>query len=288
MLADPEHTSTHPEQYCEMTGNRSYYRDGHKLVTLHRPGTPYDDSEWALYDIRADPTEIHDLSAEHPGLVKELSAAWEKAAWRNGVFPLPDGSGALARRNPAERRLSRPLTLLPGTPELERYRSSRLVALRSFEIAVAIDETGEGVLVSHGDQGGGYSLYVEDGRLRLAYNEYGVLHESDAGPLAPGEHLVVLAATAEQGLRWSFTVSVDGEPRANPRSVHQLIGMAPFQGISVGIDRKSPVSWPLFERHHSFPFQGRLRSVTYRPGDPGPDSPETVAAALKEAAAAFE
>ncbi|MFJ1956916.1 arylsulfatase [Streptomyces microflavus] len=288
VLADPDHASTHPEQYCEMTGNRSYYRGGHKLVTLHRPGTPYDDSEWALYDIRTDPTEIHDLAAEHPGLVKELSEAWEAAAWRNGVFPLPDGSGALARRNPAEQRLTRPLTLLPGTPELERYRSSRLVSLRSFEITVVIDGTGEGVLVSHGDQGGGYSLYVEEGRLHLAYNEYGVLHEADAGPLAPGTHVIVLAAEAEKGLRWSFTVSVDGEVRATPPSVHQLIGMAPFQGISIGVDRKSPVSWPLFERHRSFRYGGVLRSVTYTPGEPGPDSPEAVAAALKQAAAAFE
>lgn len=98
----------------------------------------------------------------------------------------------------------------------------------------------------------------------------------------------MLAATAEQGLRWSFTLSVDDEVRATPRSVHQLIGMAPFQGISIGIDRKSPVSWPLFERHRSFRYGGRLRSVTYRPGPPGPDSPEAVAAALREAAAAFE
>ncbi|MFE6070947.1 arylsulfatase [Streptomyces sp. NPDC056525] len=288
VLADPAHASTHPEQYCEMTGNRSHYRDGHKLVTLHRPGAPYDDSEWALYDIRTDPTEIHDLAAAHPELVKELSAAWEDAAWRNGVFPLPDHSGALARRNPAEERLTRPLTLLPGTPELERYRSSRLVSLRSFEIAVAVDETGDGVLVSHGDQGGGYSLYVENGRLALAYNEYGTLHETDAGPLGPGPHAILLAATAEEGLRWRFTITVDGEHRAAPDSVHQLIGMAPFQGISIGVDRKSPVSWPLFERHRSFRYTGRLKSVTYRPGAPGPDAPEAVAAALKEAAAAFE
>ncbi|MGW6562901.1 arylsulfatase [Streptomyces hydrogenans] len=288
VLADPAHNSTHPEQYCEMTGNRSHYRDGHKLVTLHQPGTPYDDEEWALYDIRTDPTEIHDLAAERPDLVKELSQAWEQAARRNGVFPLPDGSGALARRNPAEQRLARPLTLLPGTPELERYRSSRLVALRSFTVEVLLDEPGEGVLVSHGDQGGGYSLYVEAGRLVFAYNEYGRLHETDAGPLAPGPHAIVLDAAAEEGLRWRFTVRVDGEERAAPDSVHQLIGMAPFQGVSVGVDRKSPVSWPLYERRRSFRHTGGIRSVTYRPGPPGPDAPDAVAAALKEAAAAFE
>ncbi|GGQ58323.1 hypothetical protein [Streptomyces flaveolus] len=50
-------------------------------------------------------------------------------------------------------------------------------------------------------------------------------------------------------------------------SVHQLIGMAPLQGISVGVDRTSPVSWPPYERHRGFRLTGRLRSVTYRPGE---------------------
>lgn len=291
VLADPSAASTHTEQYCEMTGNRSYYRDGHKLVTEHRPGTPYDDGEWALYDIRSDPTEIHDLAAARPELVKELSAAWEAAAWRNGVFPLPDASGALAVRGPAEDKLGRPVTLLPGTPELERYRSSRLIAFRSFSVTVELAGYGAGdagVLVSHGDQGGGYSLYVEDGHLHLAYNEYGALTDTDAGPLAPGTRRIELTATAEPELRWRFTVAVDGEERAAPPPVHQLIGMAPFQGISVGVDRKSPVSWPLYERHGVFRYNGALASVRYRPGDPGPDSPHAVAQALREAAAAFE
>lgn len=291
VLADPAAASTHPEQYCEMTGNRSYYRDGHKLVTLHRPGAPYDDSEWALYDIRTDPTEIHDLAGRRPEVVRELAAAWEAAAWRNGVFPLPDASGALALRGPAEERLSRPVTLLPGTPELERYRSSRLIAFRSFAVTVELGPYAEGdcgVLVSHGDQGGGYSLYVEGGQLYFAYNEYGALREFDAGSLVPGTRTVRLDATAQPGLRWSFALTVDGERRGTPEPVHQLIGMAPFQGISVGVDRKSPVSWPVHERHGIFRYTGGLRAVTYRPGAPGPDSPETAAAALREAAAAFE
>ncbi|MCK8677653.1 arylsulfatase [Streptomyces lichenis] len=292
VLRDPAAASTHPEQYCEMTGNRSYYRDGHKIVTVHRPGAPYDDSEWALYDIRTDPTEVRDLAAARPEVVKELAAAWEEAAWRNGVFPLPGPGGAMVRRGPGEDRLERPVTLLPGTPELERYRSSRLTAFRSFTVTVELARHGagdQGVLVSHGDQGGGYSLYVEEGRLRLAYNEYGALHEADAGPLPAGARTVELSAAAEPGLRWRFAVRVDGEERpALPGSVHQLIGMAPFQGISVGLDRKSPVSWPVHLRHGVFRYSGELASVTYRPGEPGPDAPEVVAAALREAAAAFE
>ncbi|MFJ5230990.1 arylsulfatase [Kitasatospora sp. NPDC088391] len=291
VLRDGGAPSTHREQYCEMTGNRSYYRDGWKLVTLHRPGAPYDDGEWALYDLRADPTEIHDRSAEHPELVKELARAWEDAAWRNGVFPLADASGGFVLRGPAEEALRRPVTLLAGTPELERYRSSRLIAFRSFTAEVALDRHGvddQGVLVSHGDQGGGYSLYVEDGRLRLAYNQYGELFETDAGELPPGAHLVALEATAVADLRWRFEVRVDGAVTGALGPVHQLIGMAPFQGISVGVDRKSPVSWPLWERHRTFRYTGGLRSVTYRPGPAAPYDPETVARALREAAAAFE
>ncbi|MEU2629864.1 sulfatase-like hydrolase/transferase [Kitasatospora sp. NPDC007106] len=291
VLRDPGADSTHPEQYCEMTGNRSYYRAGWKLVTLHRPGTPYDDGEWALYDLRTDPTEIVDLSDEHPEIVKELSEAWENAAWRNGVFPLADGSGALALRDPGETRLRRPLTLLAGTPELERYRSSRLISFRSFDIVVDLADHGaadQGVLVSHGDQGGGYSLYVEDGRLRFTYNEYGELHEADGGLLGPGPHTLTVEASAVADLKWDFRLLVDGTETGRLPAVHQLIGMAPFQGISVGIDRKSPVSWPVFERHRSFRYTGALRSVTYVPGEPAPYDPETVAQALREAAAAFE
>ncbi|MET9468802.1 arylsulfatase [Streptomyces sp. NPDC006544] len=292
VLRDARIPGAHTEQYCEMSGNRSYYRDGWKLVTLHRPGAPYDDGEWALYDLTTDPTETTDVAADHPEAVKELAAAWEAAARRNGVFPLSDGSGALARRHPAEERFHRPLTLLPGTPELERYRSSRLISFRSFDISVELDEHGagdQGVLVSHGDQGGGYSLYVEDGRLRFAYNEYGRLHEADAGPLPAGRRTVTLSATAVEGLRWEFRLLVDGVRTGRlAGSVHQLIGMAPLQGISVGVDRKSPVSWPVYERHRGFRYTGGLRSVTYTPGARAPYAPELVARALREAAAAFE
>ncbi|MFE4638623.1 arylsulfatase [Streptomyces sp. NPDC056773] len=291
VLGDGRTPSAHTEQYCEMSGNRSYYRDGWKLVTLHRPGAPYDDGEWALYDLRTDPTETTDVARDHPEVVKELAAAWESAAWRNGVFPLADGSGALARRNPAEERFTRPVTLLAGTPELERYRSSRLISFRSFDVTVALDEhtvTDQGVLVSHGDQGGGYSLYVEDGRLRFAYNEYGELYETDAGPLPAGRRTVTLSADAVEGLRWEFRILIDGVETGRSPSVHQLIGMAPLQGISVGVDRRSPVSWPVHERHRSFRYTGRLRSVTYAPGAQAPYDPALVARALREAAAAFE
>ncbi len=284
-IRDGSATSTHLEQYSECLGNRSFYREGWKLVTLHGPGTPFDDGSWELYDLTADPTETTDLSAERPDKVRELADAWEQAAWDNAVFPLDDGAGLLLRRRPQEAAFREPVTLLPGTPSLERYRSQRLVAFRSFTVEVRLEhETADqGVLVAHGDQGGGYSLFVEDGRLHFAYNQYGELRLVDAGPLPAGSTMVGLRADAGPDLTWDWSVEVDGSPAGSLPGTEMLVGLTPFQGIDVGIDRRSPVVWPVYERHGSFPYSGYLRSVTYTPGEPAPYNPEAVLAALEQA-----
>jgi arylsulfatase A-like enzyme len=290
-LNDGEAKSSHFEQYSEFMGNRSFYQDGWKLVTLHRPGTPYSDEEWELYDIRNDPTERVNLAGEQPELVHELSRAWEESAWANKVFPLNDFTGYMGTvRRPFEDRLTEPVRILAGTPTLERYRSAKLITLRSFRATASLEHGAhdEGVLLAHGDQGGGYVLYVENGNLHLAYNDYGDLLEIDAGRLSPGVHEVTLEANAIEDYRWNLGVSVDGESRGRLDGVSMLLGLAPLQGIDVGIDRGSPVSWPLYERRGSFRYQGALHSVTYVPGDYAPYSPERVLAATIEAAHAFE
>jgi arylsulfatase len=290
VLRSPDAPSTHAEQYSECFGNRSFYQDGWKLVTLHQPGVPYDDGEWELYDLRTDPTETRDLAADEPGKVKELADAWERAAWENQVFPLDNFGLLMLRRRPEEAELRAPVTFLAGTPSIERYRSAQLVSFRSFEIEIGLAHPsgGEGVLVAHGDQGGGYSLHVEDGRLFLSYNEYGDLATHDAGPLDAGDRTVVLTATAQPDPQWDLRVSVDGEDRGGLDGRQMLAGLAPLQGIDVGIDRRSPVSWPVYERHGPFPYTGDLHAVTYRPGDPGPYAPEVLVELLQAAAAAGE
>lgn len=265
--ADAE--STHPEQYAEFGGSRGYYSRGWKIVTNHRPGTPFDDAEWELYDVAHDPTELHNLALNEPGRVKELADAWEQAAWANTVFPLVELRQLDVVRRPAERELERPVRLLPGTPKLERYRSSRLVNLRSFTVDVDLlwAFSDEGVLVAHGDQGGGYLLYVEDGELRGAYNEYGRLRDLSAGRMTPGRHVVRWDARWLPDFRWAISVEVDGEVRGGLESVAMLVGMAPFSGIDVGVNRGGPISWPLHTRHRTFPYTGRLESVLYTPGE---------------------
>jgi arylsulfatase len=270
--ADAE--STHREQYAEFGGNRGYYRDGWKIVTNHAPFTPFHDGEWELYDLRTDPTELHNLADDEPGVLKELAEAWERAAWENTVFPL--GAALLPGRRPAEQELERPVRILPGTPKLERYRSSRLTTLRSFAVEIDLrhEAHDEGVLIAHGDQGGGYSAYVEDHRLRVAWNEYGALRELDCGVLGTGDRRVDLVVDWRPEFRVDVRVLVDGAEVGRLDDAWMLVGMAPFSGIDVGVNRGGPVHWGVYERHRSFPYTGELRSASWIPGEQADYDPD--------------
>ena len=288
VLPYPEAPSTHREQYAEFGGNRGFYRDGWKLLTNHEPGTPFDDGEWELYDIRADPNELHNVAGREPALVRELAEAWETAAWRNTVFPL--GAGFVPARRPAEGELSRPVRILPGTPKLERYRSSRLTSLRSFRVEIELDHgaSDQGILIAHGDQGGGYAVYVEDGELRLAWNEYGALREANGGPLTVGSCLVSLDVAWRPEFHVDVALLVDGVELARLEDLWMLVGLAPFSGIDVGCNSGGPVHWDLHRRHGTFPYSGGLHAATWIPGEVADYDPALVVAAQIETALFYD
>ncbi|GAA1337274.1 arylsulfatase [Saccharothrix algeriensis] len=289
VLRSPTAPSAHTEQYTETGGNRGYYADGWKLVTRHRPGTPYDDGEWELYHVGSDPTETTDVAARHPEKLAELAAAWERAAWRNAVFPLTDHGPAAGLRRPADERLERPVDLYPGTPLLERYRSARLVQFRSFAVTAWVEHRpgDRGVLFAHGDQGGGYVVHVADGAARLTYNAYGEVHRTDPVPLAPGPVEVVLRVAALPEFRWDLVLDT-GSGAAKLGPVPQMIGLAPFTGISVGADLGGPVDWDLHERERTSPFTGALSRVRYEPGAPADYDPGLVARLWAEAERVYD
>ncbi|MFV0319199.1 MAG: arylsulfatase [Microbacterium sp.] len=291
LLADSDHPGVRTSQYTEWNGHRGMYRDGFKALTLHRPGAEYDDSEWQLFDVRNDPTEIDDVSVQHPDLVRDLAQEWEREAWRNTVFPLEDAKGYLTQvHRPREDAFSEPVRLLPGTPQLERERSAALIAQRSFEAVaeITVDGADEGVLFAHGDQNGGYVVYLEDGRVHLDYNEYGHLHRVAGPVVGAGRHRVVLAAEWRPRLRWDLSLSLDGSDEVRLDGVQMMIGLAPYTGIDVGIDRGGPVSWSMHEKHRSYPFTGRLHNVTYLPGELAEFNRAEHFRAWRDAALAFD
>jgi len=291
-LADPATESTHREQHYEQLGHRGYYRDGWEVVTLHQPLTSFSDAEWELYHLAEDPNELQDLSDEHPERRRELAAAWEVAALANQVYPLDEGAGLKYLQRPGRSaRFAEPVAIVPGTPTLERWRSLQLIWFRACTIRVALEfrSGDQGYLVAHGDQGSGYGLYVRDDELVFVHNDgRGRMRELRGGAVAPGTQEIVAELAAPGESVWTVTVSVDGEERGTLEEVPMLFGIAPFEGIDVGIDRRSPVSWEIYEEFGPFPYSGALRSVRYEPGDPAPDSPEGMLDMLREMGAKFE
>ena len=76
------HSRTRTPIFWEHEGNRAV-RDG-KWKLVARFSEP-----WALYDMEADRTELHDLSAEQPGRTRAMAAMWDDWAKKIGVQPWP-------------------------------------------------------------------------------------------------------------------------------------------------------------------------------------------------------
>lgn len=95
-------------------------------------------------------------------------------------------------------------------------------------------------------------------------------------------------ATAPGGNVWDVSLVVDGDERASEGGFPLFLSLAPFEGISVGTDRRSPVSWDIDERAGPFPYTGTLELVRYHPGPLAPDAPQNMVEMLREIGRKFE
>jgi arylsulfatase A-like enzyme len=292
MLTDPNAPSAHVEQHYENLGHRGYYRDGWEVVTLHQPLTPFSDQEWELYHLPTDPTELHDLALEEPERLRELADLWEQAAWANQVYPLDEGSSIkYLVRPPWAAAFGEPVTIVPGTPTLERWRSVQLIWFRALQITANIDFApgDHGYLFAHGDQGAGYGFYIRDDELVFVHNDGRGRMRRESGGAVPMATRTITADFAAPGKNvWDVRLLIDGNERATIEGVPMLYGMAPFEGIDVGIDRRSPVDWAIYDQFGPFPYTGTLHSVRVVPGEPAPDSPQSMIDLIREMGARFE
>ena len=71
----------------EVAGGSAVLRDDFKLV---RNAPPFGDMKWRLYNLRLDPSESKDISAENPRMVETLRAAYAEYVKKNGVVEVPD------------------------------------------------------------------------------------------------------------------------------------------------------------------------------------------------------
>ena len=205
-LDDADATTAKETQFYSMLGTRAIWHKGWKAATAV-PAAPeswgdFNQQRWELYDTTTDPSECHDLAADHPDKLQDLIALWWAEAGANQALPL-ESRGAIEILGTARPELSSPRSryvYYPGGAEIPES-SAPNIRNRSYTVGVEVDiasPEASGILFSQGSRFGGHALYVKDGLLTYVYNFVGehlqVIRSSERVPTGH----VVLSATFER------------------------------------------------------------------------------------------
>jgi arylsulfatase len=260
------------EQYYECWSNRAYYRAGWLARSLQKRGEPIDLGNWTLHHLEEDFSESVDVAARHPATLAELVEAFDRAAWQYFVYPLDnrDRLEKFADLPPhARAAYDAPRTFLPGTPTVHRVDLFPLISDRAYRVRVSFAwrKGDEGVLWAIGDPTGGMVMYVEGGQAHFHYNGFGDTTDLPPFALEEGEQTITLEYEAQGNrtgrgrLLAGDAVKVDWTD-LSPTMVFYGV----FEGLDVGIDRRGPVLWQLYERRGTFPYGGTVHEVRIEPG----------------------
>jgi arylsulfatase A-like enzyme len=242
--------------FFSMLGSRAIWHRGWKAVSVHPTISGwghFDRDRWELYDTRSDPTESHDLAAEHPEKVQELVNLWFHEAGRYNGLPLMDRTAVEVLADPTRPQVVPPrdrYVYYPGTCEVPETAAVN-IRNRSYTIAVGVDVESEdagGVLFSHGARFGGHALYVKDRKLRYVYNFVGTKEQTiESQRDIPTGEVVLSAAFVKEndGLPTTGTLSLyigdekvgEGQIMTQPGNF-SLVG----EGLNVGKDPAEPIT----------------------------------------------
>lgn len=278
LLTDAAADTVRRSQYYEMYGNRGLWRDGWMAVCRLQPDAPgavppgeitlpFDQHPWELFDMVSDPAQTTDVGDQHPELLTSLVQEWWAAAGQFKVLPIDT-------RTRRDRWPNQPAPVGASgdarwvfdglTGPYERGVAPK-IAGRSFAVTaqVTTPETGkvEGVLYALGGGHGGYSWYIQDGRICFEVNLMSVARHVVAGPveLSPGAHTLELMVIVNDELSADVRQAVDGAEVAAGR-ITRLLKVAPIGSgrTQIGADSDPPVS-PDYRA--PFRFDGRLHRV---------------------------
>jgi arylsulfatase len=193
-------------QFYSMLGTRAIWHGGWKAATAV-PAAPeswgdFNQQRWELYDTENDPSECHDLAAQHPAKLQELIAMWWVEAGKYNALPL-ESRGALEILGAERPQLSSPRNryiYYPGGAALPESVTPN-IRNRSYTIAVEVEiesPQAGGVLFAQGSRFGGHALYVKDTRLVYVYNWIGERVQTIVSEESVPSGHVVLSATFER------------------------------------------------------------------------------------------
>ncbi len=284
-LADPDAPERHTQQYFENFGNRAMYKDGWWL-SMRMPRTPWrldpellkrfapgvwdpDEDPVELYYLPDDFSQANDLAASHPEKVKELQDLFWEEAEKYHIKPLLAGFSPF-------------FGILPplGTQTTTTYHGDvqnvapgcvPRIYNHSYTVTADLhipDGGAEGVIVADANHLGGFSLFVQDGKLKHTYAFLGVFEyrqESEA-ELPTGDVTVAMAFAADAAkpaTPGQVTLFVNGEPVGGGRMDHTVpFGFSGYSGLDVGRDNGLVVDRG-YAAKAPFAFTGTVKKVVF-------------------------
>ena len=255
-------------QYFEMLGNRAIYHD--EWIAAARSGqvawaySPAPENmmqqPWELYDLSKDYSEADNLASQYPERLKQLQALFDQEAKRNQVYPLdPRFAGRQPRPTGTHFTYYAPTghLYLSLTPAYEN---------RSFTVTAQVEipkDGANGVLMADGGDGGGFSLFLKDGKPAFTYNFFRQHITTIAAPTAlpPGVAKIVLKLDYDGGGKGKgamITLLVNDQQVDQARLLQTVPAAFSFEDtFDIGEDSASPVG----DYESPFPFTGTLDRV---------------------------
>jgi arylsulfatase len=202
--------------------------------------------------------------------VEELRALFWQEAEKYNVLPLLGGMTSFFGIVPPVPKQSK-FTYYGDVQNVSAGAIPRIYN-RSYTITaeLVIPEGGaEGVIVAEADNMGGYSLFVQDGRLKHTYSMMGVLvytQEADQ-PLPSGEVQVRLSFDADEEAKpatgGAVTLLVNDEQVAEGRMEHTVPQrFSGYAGMDIGRDNGLPVDLSYADKS-PFAFTGTIKKVVF-------------------------
>ena len=275
----------HTQQYFESVGNRAIYKDGwwlamrtERIPWVLTPAAlqPYapgvwnpDDDPTELYYLPDDFSQAHDLAAEQPEKVEELRALFWSEAEKYKVLPLLATLGVFFGMAPPLPEVS----TFEFRSGVENVMSGMVPRVYNHSYAISADlvipdDGAEGVIVANADHLGGFSLFVDNGKLTHTYSMMGVFvfRQQSEGVLPAGDVNVRMEFAADApkpATGGEVTLFVNDEPVGSGRMDHTVpIRFSGYAGMDIGRDNGGVVDLSYAERR-PFPFTGTIKKVIF-------------------------
>jgi arylsulfatase len=282
--------------FFSMLGSRAIWHRGWKAVSVHPTIAGwgnYEHDRWELYNTEEDPTESHDLAAEHPAKLQELIRLWFHEAGKYNGLPLLDLTAIEVLADPTRPQVAPPRDRYIYYPDAAEVPETAAVNIRNRSYSIAVElhidsEDASGVLFSHGARFGGHSLYVKDGRLKYAYNFVGSREQIvESAKTVPTGEVILGASFVREGdgmpATGTLSLFIDDQKVGEGRIMTQpgnfsLVG----EGLNVGKDPGEAVTSD-YAGAHPYAFTGGTikRAIVDVSGDHYVDTELEVLAMMK-------